>query len=162
MIVPLSAGAGNVDWEEAEGGDLSNPTPPPADHVRWTEGGEEDELWFDRFEEHMIEGEAGESDLASGKITRGDVRMAAYTLRERAEGWQQARPPVIQHPHDFLADTHSQSGPTSRDRDAARRRAEREIAALEREWNAAYSEASWAAWKAGTSAPGARRAEGKA
>lgn len=79
MIVPLSAGAGNVDWEEAEGGDLSNPAPPPADHVRWTEGGEEDELWFERFEEHMIEGEAGESDLASGKITRGDVRMAACT-----------------------------------------------------------------------------------
>lgn len=162
MIVPLSAGAGNVDWEEAEGGDLSNPAPPPADHVRWTEGGEEDELWFDRFEEHMIEGEAGESDLASGKITRGDMRAAANRLRERAEGWQQARQPVIQHPHEFLADTHSQSGPTSRDRDAARRRAEREIAALEREWNAAYSEASWAAWKAGGPAPGARQAEDEA
>ncbi|MGQ2958564.1 hypothetical protein [Agrobacterium sp.] len=80
MIVPLSAGAGNVDWEEAEGGDLWNPAPPPADHVRWTEGGEEDEIWFERYEDHMIEGEAGESDLASGKITRGDVRMAAYTI----------------------------------------------------------------------------------
>ena len=30
MIVPLSAGSGNVDWEAAEGGDLSNPAPPPA------------------------------------------------------------------------------------------------------------------------------------
>ena len=153
MIVPLSAGAGNVDWEEAEGGDLSNPAPPPADHVRWTEGGEKDEIWFERYEEHMIEGEAGESDLASSKITRGDMRSAANRLRERAEGWQQARQPVIQHPHDFLADTHSQSGPTGREHDAARRRIEREIAALEREWNAAYSEESWAAWKAATPSP---------
>lgn len=166
MIVPLSAGSGNVDWEAAEGGDLSNPAPPPADHVRWTEGGEEDELWFDRFEEHMVEGEAGESDLApttaTPKITRGDMRMAAHTLRERAEGWQQARRPVIQHPHGFLADTSLIGGGTGRERDTARRRIERAIAELEREWNAAYCEESWATWKAGTPAPAARQPEGEA
>ena len=32
------------------------------------------------------------------------------------------------------------------------RRIERAIAELEREWNAAYSEESWAAWKAGQAA----------
>ena len=156
MIVPLSAGSGNVDWEAAEGGDLSNPAPPPADHVPWTECGEEDEIWFERYEDHMIEGEAGESDLApttaTPKITRGDMRMAAHSLRERAEGWQQARQPVFQHPHGFLADTSLSGGGTGRERDAARRRIERAIAELEREWNAAYSEESWAAWKAGRQA----------
>ena len=110
----------------------------------------------------MIEGEAGESDLASGKITRGDVRMAAYTLRERAEGWQQARQPVIQHPHDFLSDNSLSGGSTGRERDPAPRRIERAIAELEREWNAAYCEESWAAWKAGTPAPAARQAEDEA
>lgn len=153
MIVPLSAGAGNIDWEAEEGGDLANPNPPPADYVRWTDGGREDEIWFERYEEHMIEGEAGESDLdpATGArgITRGDVRMAAYTLRERAEAWQAARRPVIQHPHGFLADTSLRGGGTGGERNAARRRVERAIAELEREWNAAYSEESWAAWKAG-------------
>jgi hypothetical protein len=143
MIVPLSAGAGNVDWEAAE-------------------GGEEDELWFGRFDEHMIEGEAGESDLATGKITRGDVRMAAHTLRERAEAWQQARQPAIQHPHGFLADTSLHGGGTGRERDVARRRIERAIAELEREWNAAYCEESWAAWKAGTPATAARQTEDEA
>ena len=167
MIVPLSAGAGNIDWEEAEGGDLSNPAPPPAGHVPWTEGGDEDEIWFERYEEHMIEGEAGESDLATGKITRGDMRMAAHTVRERAEAWQQARQPVFQHPHGFLADTSLSGGGTGRERDTARRRIERTIAALEREWNAAYCEESWAEWKAGTPAPAAshqaeHRAEGEA
>lgn len=152
MIVPLSAGAGNVDWQEAEGGDLSNPAPPPADYVRWTDGGEEDEIWFERYEDHMIEGEAGESDPADTRLTRGDVRMAAYTLRQRAEAWQQARQPVIQHAHDFLADTSLRGGGTGRERDTARRRIERAIAKLEREWNAAYCEESWAAWKAGQQA----------
>ncbi|WP_332819067.1 hypothetical protein [Sphingopyxis sp.] len=166
MIVPLSAGSGNVDWEAAEGGDLSNPAPPPADHVPWTEGGEEDEIWFERYEDHMIEGEAGESDLApttaTPKITRGDMRMAAHSLRERAEAWQQARQPVFQHPHGFLSDTSLHGGGTGRERDAARRRIERAIAELEREWNAAYCEESWAAWKAGTPSPAARRTEDEA
>ncbi|SEH13733.1 hypothetical protein SAMN05428974_0920 [Sphingopyxis sp. YR583] len=152
MIVPLAAGAGNIDWEEQEGGDLANPNPPPADHVPWTEGGREDELWFERFEDHMIEGEVGESDIANGRIARGDMRMAAYTVREQAEAWQAARQPVIQHPHGFLEDNSLSGGATGRERDGARRRIERAIAELEREWNAAYSEESWAAWKAGGSA----------
>ena len=149
MIVPLSAGAGNIDWEEAEGGDLSNPAPPPADHLPWPEGGEEDEIWFERYDDLMVEGEAGETDLTSGQITRGDARMAAYTVREHAEAWQQARQPMFQHPHGFLADTSLHGGNTGRERDTARRRIERAIAELEREWNAAYCEESWAAWKAG-------------
>ncbi len=140
MVLPLTAGAGNVDWDAAEGGDLANPTPPPEDYVDWNEGGREDELWFDRYAGHIVEGDAGESDPARGRIARGDLRMAAYTLRESAEGWQQARPPIIQHPHDFLRDSSKQGGPTTIERDAARRRAERAIAELEREWNAAYSE----------------------
>lgn len=149
MIVPISAGAGNIDWQEAEGGDLSNPAPPPADHIPWTEGGREDEIWFERYEDHMIEGDAGESDLATGRIARGDMRAAANRLRERAEAWQQARQPVIQHPHGFLSDNRLSGGGTGRERDTARRRIERAIAELEREWNAAYCEESWAAWKAG-------------
>lgn len=152
MVVPLAAGAGNIDWETQEGGDLSHPNPPPADHVPWTEGGREDEIWFERYEDHMIEGEAGESDLAAGKIARGDMRAAANRLRERAEAWQAARQPLYQHPHGFLADTSLRGGGTGRERDTTRRRIERTIAELEREWNAAYSEESWAAWKAGGSA----------
>jgi len=152
MIVPLSAGAGNIDWDEAEGGDLSNPAPPPADHVPWTVGGREDEIWFERYEDQMIEGEAGESDIANGQIARGDMRAGANRLRECAEAWQQARQPVIQHPHGFLADNSLSGGSTGRERDTARRRIERTIAELEREWNAAYCEESWAAWKAGMQA----------
>ncbi|RYD44975.1 MAG: hypothetical protein EOP63_03330 [Sphingomonadales bacterium] len=149
MIVPLSAGAGDVDWQEAEGGDLSNPAPPPADHVPWTEGGREDEIWFDRYEEHMIDAEAGESDIANGQIARGDMRAGANRLRERAEAWQQSRQRIFQHPHGFLADNSLRGGGTGSERDAARRRIERAIAELEREWNAAYCGESWAAWKAG-------------
>jgi len=152
MIVPLAAGAGNIDWDAEEGGDQSNPTPPPADHVPWTEGGSEDEIWFERYEEHLVDGEAGESDLAAGRITRGDMRAAANRLRERAEAWQAARRPVYQHPHGFLADNSLSGGGTGSERDTARRRIERTIAELEREWNAAYSEQSWAAWKAGRQA----------
>ncbi|WP_432769655.1 MAG: hypothetical protein HEQ22_02620 [Sphingopyxis sp.] len=152
MIVPISAGAGNVDWVAEEGGDLANPAPPPAPHVPWTEGGEEDEIWFERYADHMIEGEAGESDLTGDQVTRGDLRLTAHSLRERAEGWQQSRQPVLQHPHDFLADNSLRGGGTGRERDSARRRIERTIAELEREWNAAYCEASWAAWKAGQQA----------
>lgn len=149
MIVPLAAGAGNIDWDAEEGGDLSNPNPPPADYVPWTEGGEEDEIWFERYEDFMVEGEAGESDIANGRIARGDMRMGANRLREHAEAWQAARQPVYQHPHGFLADTSLRGGGTGSQRDATRRRIERTIAELEREWNAAYSEESWAAWKAG-------------
>ena len=148
MIIPLSAEAGNIDWETQEGGDLANPNPPPADHVPWAEGGEEDEIWFERYAEHIVEGGFGESDPATGKLTRGDMRAAANRLRERAEGWQAARRPVYQHPHGFLADKSLQGGGTGRERDMTRRRIERTIAELEREWNAAYSEESWAAWKA--------------
>ncbi len=149
MIVPISAGAGNIDWDAEEGGDLSNPNPPPADHIPWTEGGREDEIWFERYEEHIVEGDARESDLANGRIARGDMRAAAGRLRERAEAWQAARQPVYQHPHGFLADKRLSGGGTGRERDSTRRRIERRIAELEREWNAAYSEESWAAWKAG-------------
>jgi hypothetical protein len=80
------------------------------------------------------------------------MRAGANRLRERAEAWQQARQPVIQHPHGFLADNSLSGGGTGRERDTARRRIERTIAELEREWNAAYSEESWAAWKAGRQA----------
>lgn len=160
MIVPLAAGAGNIDWDAEEGGDLSNPNPPPADHVPWTEGGAEDEIWFERYEEFLVEGEAGESDPAPAAadtpatvtFTRGDMRLAAHTLRERAEAWQAARQPVYQHPHGFLADTTLRGGDTGSERNATRRRIERTIAELEREWNAAYSEESWAAWQAGRAA----------
>ena len=166
MIVPISAGAGNIDWDAEEGGDLSNPNPPPADYVPWPEGGAEDEIWFERYADDLIEGEAGESDPApttagtpattdtpaTVKLARGDMRLAAHTLRERAEAWQTARQPVYQHPHGFLANTTQRGGDTGRERDSARRRIERTIAALEREWNAAYSEESWAAWKAGRAA----------
>jgi len=155
MIVPLAAGAGNIDWDAEEGGDLSHPNPPPADHVPWTDGGREDEIWFERYEEHIVEGEPGESDPATGKITRGDMRTAANRLRERAEAWQAARQPVYQHPHSFLADNSLRGGGTGSQRDATRRRIERTIAELEREWNAAYSEESWAAWKAGRAAEAA-------
>lgn len=152
MIVPLAAGAGNIDWDTEEGGDLSNPNPPPADYVPWTEGGREDEIWFERYEDFMVDGGAGESDLSTGRITRGDPRMAAYTKREQAEAWQAARRPVYQHPHGFLADNSLRGGDTGSQRDATRRRIERTIAELEREWNAAYSEESWAAWKEGKQA----------
>lgn len=152
MIVPLAAGAGNIDWDAEEGGDLSHPNPPPADHVPWTEGGEEDEIWFERYEDHMIEAEAGESDLMGGKITRGDMRAAANRLREQTEAWQATRRPVLQFPHGFLADKRLSGGGTGRERDTTRRRIERMIAELEREWNAAYSEESWAAWMAGRAA----------
>ncbi|MCA0210013.1 MAG: hypothetical protein LCH74_13195 [Proteobacteria bacterium] len=158
MIVPLTAGAGNLDWDAEEGGDLSNPNPPPADYVPWTEGGAEDEIWFERYEDHMVEGEAGESDPApttgTARIARGDMRLAAHTLRERAEAWQAARQPVYQHPHGFLADNSLRGGGTGSERNSTRRRIERTIAELEREWNAAYSEESWAAWKAGRVAAG--------
>ncbi|MBJ7502486.1 MAG: hypothetical protein JHC57_22230 [Sphingopyxis sp.] len=155
MIVPIGAGAGNIDWATQEGGDLAHPNPPPADHVPWTGGGEEDEIWFERYEEHIVEGEPGESDPATGRITRGDMRAAANRLRERAEGWQQARQPVYRHPHGFLADKRLSGGGTGRERDETRRRIESAIAELEREWNAAYCEESWAAWKAGKQAKSA-------
>lgn len=152
MIVPLAAGAGNIDWRAQEGGDLSNPNPPPADHIPWAEGGREDEIWFERYEEHLVDGEAGESDLLGGRIARGDMRAVASRLRDRAEAWQAARRPVYQPPHGFLADKRLSGGGTGRERDATRRRIERTIAELEREWNAAYSEESWAAWQAGKAA----------
>lgn len=152
MIIPLSAGAGNLDWDAEEGGDLSNPNPPPADYVPWTGGGKEDEIWFERYEKHIVESEAGESDPASAMLTRSDLRLVAHSLRERAEGWQQARPPVIRHPHGFPGPNYQNGGPTSNQRDLARRRIERAIEELEREWNAAYSEESWAAWQAGRAA----------
>ncbi len=152
MIVPLAAGSGNIDWDAEEGGDLSNPNPPPADHVPWTEGGREDEIWFERYEEFLIEGEHGESDIAAGQIARGDLRAGANRLREQAQAWQAARRPIYQHPHGFLADKSLIGGGTGSQRDSARRRIERTIAELEREWNAAYSEESWAAWHAGRAA----------
>jgi hypothetical protein len=149
MVVPLAAGARNVDWEAEAGGDLSDVEwRPPADDPDGSEG-LTDELWFDHYADHMIEGAEGEGDPEAKTVTRGDLRKAAATLRAKAEGWQQARQPVIQHPHGFLANPYSNGGPTHSERDAARRRAERAIAELEREWNAAYSEESWAAWKAG-------------
>lgn len=73
--------------------------------------------------------------------------FAEHTLRERGEAWQQTNQPVIQNPHSFLPDKIEQSGPTGTERDAVRRWVEREIHALEREWNAVYSEESWVAWK---------------
>lgn len=82
------------------------------------------------------------------------MRLAAHTLRERAEAWQAARRPVYQHPHGFLADNSLRGGGTGSERNSTRRRIERTIAELEREWNAAYSEESWAAWKAGRAAAG--------
>ncbi|HET6524750.1 hypothetical protein [Sphingopyxis sp.] len=57
--------------------------------------------------------------------------------------------PVFQRPHGFLARNTISGGPTAMDRLAARHRAERAIDELERQWNAAYSEETWAAWKAG-------------
>ncbi|UKK83811.1 hypothetical protein L7H23_14735 [Sphingopyxis sp. BSN-002] len=149
MIVSLSAGAGNIDWEAEEGGDLSHPTPPPADYLPWPKGGDEDEIWFGQYDGNIVEGEAGETDPDSDRVTRGDMRMAAHALHDCAEAWQAARRPVLQLPHDFLADKSLSGGATGRDRDSARRRIERAIAELEREWNAAYSEESWAAWQAG-------------
>lgn len=141
MIVPISAGAANVDWEAAAGGDLSNVEwHPPQDDPDGSLG-QTDELWFDRYAGHLIEdGESegkdkGKRDLAANRITRGDMRAAAATLRARAEAWQQARQPVIQHPPGFLANPHSKGGPTMLERDATRRRVERQIKALEREWN---------------------------
>lgn len=152
MIVPLSAGAGNVDWDAAEGGDLTHAEWRPPEGDPDGSQGQSDELWFDRYADHMIEGAAGESDLAADKFTRPDMRAAAHRLRERAEAWQHARQPVIQHPHGFPGPNYQDGGPTHSERDKARRRVEREIEALEREWNAAYSEESWAAWKAGMQA----------
>ena len=156
MILPFAAGAGHIDWQAHEGGDLSHPNPPPAACVPGAEGGEEDEFWFKRYEDHIVEGEADERDPAPATaitgVTRNDLRRAARTLRDRAEAWQAARRPVYQHPHGFLADTSQCGGATGIERYTARRRIERTIAELEREWNAAYSEESWAAWKAGQAA----------
>ncbi|WP_282948554.1 MULTISPECIES: hypothetical protein [unclassified Sphingopyxis] len=158
MILPFAAGAGHIDWQAHEGGDLSHPNPPPAAYVPGAEGGEEDEFWFERYEDHIVEGEARDPDPAAAPatatpgVTRDDLRRAARTLRDRAEAWQAARRPVYQHPHGFLADTSQYGGATGIERYTARRRIERTIAELEREWNAAYSEESWAAWKAGDGA----------
>jgi len=152
MIVPLAAGAGNIDWQAQEGGDLANPNPPAAGYVPWGEGGGEDETWFVHFEEHIVEGEAAETDPAGKQVTRGAMRMAAFALRERAGAWQAARQPVYQRPHGVLENASLRGGATGRERDLTRRRIERAIAELEREWNAAYSEESWAAWKAGVAA----------
>lgn len=167
MIVPIAADASVADTDrevEAAGGDLANVEwRAPADDPDGSKG-QTDEIWFERYAAHIIEDEESEASEGSesapapgevphgDKITRSDMRTAAATLRARAEAWQQARQPVIQHPPDFLANPYNQGGPTSTERDAARRRIDREIEALEREWNAAYSEASWAAWKAGTHA----------
>jgi len=153
MIVPIAAGAGRIDWDAEEGGDLSHPNPPRAADADGTDGGEEDELWFERYKAHEIEGEAAQADRAAARVTRGGLRAVAHGLRERAEAWQQARAPVIRHPHGFLSGGHLASGSTLRERDAARRRVERDIVQLEREWNAAYSEESWAAWKAADGHP---------
>ncbi|MBL0916341.1 MAG: hypothetical protein IBJ13_12785 [Sphingopyxis sp.] len=156
MILPFAAGAGHIDWQAHEGGDLSHPNPPPAACVPGAEGGEGDEFWFKRYEDHIVEGEADERDPAPATaitgVTRNDLRRAARTLRDRAEAWQAARRPVYQHPHGFLADKSLIGGGTGSQRDSARRRIERTIAELEREWNAAYSEESWAAWHAGRAA----------
>ena len=155
MIIPIAAGAGNIDWREREGGDLANPNPPPADHVPWTEGGEEDEVWFELYEGQIVEGEnegegeGDDRDPAAEIVTRDDLRCTAHSLRERAEAWQAARPPVLHRPHGIPRANHMSGGPTSSERDRARRRVERDIEQLEREWNAAYCEESWAAWKAG-------------
>ncbi|MGL3819817.1 hypothetical protein [Sphingopyxis sp. R3-92] len=168
MIVPIGAGAADSDWQEETGGDDELPNVewrPPADDPDGSKG-QSDEIWFNRYADHIVEdgdaigdaigdgrddGNGGEKDKArkDGKFTRSEMRTAAATLRARAEAWQQSRQPVIQHPPDFLANPHHQGGPTTPERDAARRRIDREIEALEREWNAAYSEESWAAWKAG-------------
>ena len=40
MILPFAAGAGHIDWQAHEGGDLSHPNPPPAACVPGAEGGE--------------------------------------------------------------------------------------------------------------------------
>lgn len=176
MIVPISAGASTADADrevEAAGGDRANVEwRPPADDPDGSKG-QSDEIWFERYAKHIVEDEASEaseeSEASEGseasettpapgeaprsdKITRSEMRTAAATLRATAEGWQQARQPVIQHPPGFLANPYNQGGPTSTERDKARRRIEREIEALERQWNAAYSEESGAAWKAGMQA----------
>lgn len=182
MIVPLAACAGNLDWEAEEGHkDLS--------HAEWhapaedPDGstGQSDEIWFERYEGHIVERAQGEDEAEQGDapkahdgdahrdengsenggesapdprtVTRAELRAAAHELRTRAEAWQQARRPVIQHPHGFLTEPRITAGPTIDDRNAARRRIERTITELEREWNAAYSEESWAARKAGKMRP---------
>ncbi len=155
MIVPLAAGAGNHDWEAEEGGDLAHAEwHPPAGDPDGSKG-ESDEIWFDYYADYIVEGELGETVPGSGQIARGDLRFAAHTLRTRAEAWQAARPPVLDRPCGLPRDVHMWGGPTLTERDRTRRRVERAIEQLEREYAAAYSEESWAAWKAGGGPAGA-------
>jgi hypothetical protein len=77
------------------------------------------------------------------------MRAVAHTVRERAEAWQAARPPVLDRPYGIPNPVSTRGGTTLKERDATRRRVERDIRHLEREFAAAYSEESWAAWKAG-------------
>lgn len=149
MIIPLAAGAGNIDWEAEEGGDLSHVEwHPPAEDPDGSKG-QTDEIWFGHYGDHIVEGAYGESNLLDGTITRGDMRAVAHTVRERAEAWQAARPPVLDRPYGIPKADHMRGGTTLKDRDATRRRVERDIRQLEREYAAAYSDESWAAWKAG-------------
>ena len=156
MIVPLAACAGNLDWEPEEGRkDLS--------HAEWhapaedPDGstGQNGEIWFERYEGHIVEREQGEDEAEQGDAPKADGGESAPAPRTvtRAEGRQQARRPVIQHPHGFLTEPRITAGPTIDHRNAARHRIERTITELEREWNAAYSEESWAARKAGKMRP---------
>lgn len=160
IVIPLAAGAGLIDIEDEEGGDLTHAEwHPPEDDPDGSRG-ESDEIWFARYADHIVEGELGESDPEGDAIAHGDARLAARTLRDRAEAWQQARPPVLDRPYGLPRDVHMSGGPTSSERDRTRRRAERDIERLEREYAAAYSEESWAAWKAGGMGGGADSDEG--
>ncbi|MBL8652515.1 MAG: hypothetical protein JNL35_19170 [Sphingopyxis sp.] len=149
MIVPLAAEAGTVDWEEAEGGDLTHAEWHPPAHDPDGSAGECDEIWFARYEDHLVEGEPGATVPGSGTIARGDLRLVAQTLRDRAEAWQAARPPVLDRPYGIPNPVSMRGGPTLGERDRIRRRVQRDIQQLEREFAAAYSEESWAAWQAG-------------
>ena len=91
----------------------------------------------------------------SGGPGAGDGRL----VDGQELGRQAARPPVLDRPHGIPRDVHMGGGPTLRERDHSRRRIERAIEQLEREYTAAYNEETWADWKAGRTTDAGREAE---
>ncbi|WP_443028889.1 hypothetical protein, partial [Sphingopyxis sp. HIX] len=71
IVIPLAAGAGLIDIEDEEGGDLAHAEwHPPADDPDGSRG-DSDEIWFARYAEHIVDGEPGDSDPEGEAIAHG-------------------------------------------------------------------------------------------